>query len=101
MLTPLDYSYSALNCEVTKKIMEKINFTHGGPEFDKKYPEGIPTQVDILGEKGSYSSGLVMFPPGHSGNKVHDLKGSLEHKSQLYLDFLQTDKKEANNFLEN
>lgn len=100
MLTPLDYSYSALNCEITKKIMEKITFTHGGPEFDKKYPEGIPTQVDILGEKGSYSSGLVMFPPGHSGNKVHDLKGSLEHKSQLYLDFLQTDKKEANNFLE-
>lgn len=100
MLTPLDYSYSALDCKVTRSIMEKIKFFHGGPEFDKRYPEGIPSQVDIEMESGKkFSSGLVMFPPGHSANQNHDLKGSLEHKSRLYLDFLQMDKKEADNFL--
>jgi 2-methylcitrate dehydratase len=45
MLTPLDYSYPALQNQVTRKIMEKIEFEHGGSEYDSKYPEGIPTSV--------------------------------------------------------
>lgn len=27
--------------------MEKTGFTHGGKEYDEKYPEGIPTSVKI------------------------------------------------------
>jgi len=27
--------------------MDKISFTHGGKEYDSKYPEGIPTSVKI------------------------------------------------------
>jgi len=27
--------------------MEKTAFSHGGKEYDSKYPEGIPTSIDI------------------------------------------------------
>lgn len=47
MLTPIDYSKNALNNETTRKLMEKIEFAHGGVEYDSKYPEGIPTSVEI------------------------------------------------------
>ncbi len=43
MLTPLDYSKAALRNETTRNIMAKIEFAHGGSEFDKLYPKGIPT----------------------------------------------------------
>jgi len=52
MLTPLDYSYQALNNETTRKIMEKIEFAHGGVEYDSKYPEGIPTSVEFTTKSG-------------------------------------------------
>lgn len=45
MLTPIDYSHSSINNETTKAIMNKIQFAHGGVEYDSKYPEGIPTSV--------------------------------------------------------
>lgn len=45
MLTPLDYSNTALNNPITRKIMDKIEFAHGGVEYDSLYPEGIPTSV--------------------------------------------------------
>lgn len=45
MLTPNDYGKNALYDETTRKIMEKIEFIHGGVEYDTKYPEGIPTSV--------------------------------------------------------
>jgi 2-methylcitrate dehydratase len=32
--------------------MDKINFTHGGKEYDEKYPEGIPTSVKITLKNG-------------------------------------------------
>ncbi len=100
MLTPLDYSYDAMNCPVTRKIMEKISFSHGGKEFDDKYPEGIPSQVDIeLSNGKTLTSGFVMFPPGHSANKTHDLKGTLDYKSRLYLDFCQLSKDKTDDFL--
>lgn len=28
--------------------MDKISFEHGGPEYDVKYPEGIPTSLHIV-----------------------------------------------------
>ena len=67
MLTPLDYGKEALHDEVTKKIMSKIDFQHGGPEYDSKYPEGIPTSLELKTTTGKLlDSGLVMFPGGHA-----------------------------------
>ena len=86
ILTPMDYSYEALQCEITKSLMNKIKFKHGGRDFDSKYPEGIPTQVDIrLGNNKSASSNLVMFPPGHARNTECDLKGILQNKNKTLL----------------
>ena len=45
MLTPNDYGKNALYDETTRKLMGKIEFIHGGVEYDAKYPEGIPTSV--------------------------------------------------------
>lgn len=45
MLEPRDYSYSALYNSTTRKLMEKVTFSHGGPEYDSNYPNGIPTSV--------------------------------------------------------
>lgn len=47
ILTPHDYNQKALFNETTRSLMEKITFEHGGPEYDKKYPDGIPTSVQI------------------------------------------------------
>merc|ERR1711959_514162 len=47
--------------------MAKISFSHGGPEYDAKYPDGIPTSIDITTRGGKkISSGLVMYPSGHA-----------------------------------
>lgn len=55
--------------------MEKISFTHGGEEYDSKYPEGIPTSIRITTSDGKVlDSGLVMFPAGHARNSTADLK---------------------------
>lgn len=54
--------------------MEKTTFTHGGKEFDSKYPEGIPTAVKITLKSGKVlDSSLVMFPSGHARNEECDL----------------------------
>lgn len=45
ILEPKDYSYSALYNPITRRLMEKITFSHGGPEYDAKYPDGIPTSL--------------------------------------------------------
>lgn len=64
--------------------MDKIEFTHGGKEYDDKYPEGIPTSVKITLKNGDVlDSKLVMFPSGHAGNTECDLKGILSHKFKL------------------
>ncbi|MBL7662978.1 MmgE/PrpD family protein [bacterium] len=69
MLLPEDYSYEALQDPARRAIMAKIMFEHGGPEYDAKYPEGIPTSVVITGgDQQKHDSGLVMFPIGHARN---------------------------------
>jgi len=83
MLTPMDYSLANLTNPVTRKIMDKIKFVHGGPEYDAKYPDGIPTTVTIRGGGAEYSSGLVMYPSGHARNTTANLKAILAHKNQL------------------
>merc|ERR1719436_933907 len=83
MLSPMDYSLANLNNPVNRKIMDKIKFVHGGPEYDSRYPDGIPTTVTIKGGGAEYSSGLVMYPSGHARNTTADLKKILAHKNKL------------------
>lgn len=69
MLTPYDYGSKALYDEKTRTLMSKISFEHGGTEYDSKYPEGIPTSIQIRTKGGKdFDSGLVMFPGGHARN---------------------------------
>ncbi|HED53281.1 MAG TPA: hypothetical protein ENJ00_03665 [Phycisphaerales bacterium] len=84
MLEPKDYSDSAIHDSRTRAIMDKIEFAHGGPSYDEKYPDGIPTSVHIIDSDGSaYDSGLVMYPGGHARNKTVDLEDVLNHKFQI------------------
>jgi 2-methylcitrate dehydratase len=81
MLTPYDYGHEALNDKLTRSIMETIEFEHGGPEFDSRYPDGIPTSVDIhLADGQIFKSGLVMYPSGHARERDSDLRAILDHK---------------------
>ena len=84
MLTPMDYSQTALVDETTKKLMQKIDFSHGGPEYDSKYPEGIPTSLELYLKDGTtLDSGLVMFPGGHSRCTNISAKEVLGHKFKV------------------
>ena len=47
MLLPADYGKNALFNEVTRNLMGKIEFEHGGAEYDSQYPKGIPTSISI------------------------------------------------------
>jgi 2-methylcitrate dehydratase len=81
MLVPDDYSNTAIANPLTRRLMDRIEFRHGGPEYDKKYPDGIPTTVEIDHTTlGHLSSGLVMYPEGHARNKSGHLDALLEHK---------------------
>jgi 2-methylcitrate dehydratase len=100
ILTPFDYSYEALKCSQTRELMGKISFVHGGKEYDDKYPEGIPTKLDITLTNGKqYSSGLVMFPSGHSKNTTSDLNGILENKNKILLSYSSNDASYVSSFL--
>lgn len=81
MLLPNDYDESALHDTLTRELIDKIEFRHGGREYDEKYPDGIPTTIDIAhDELGTLSSGLVMYPLGHARNTSGQLTSVLEHK---------------------
>lgn len=81
MLLPIDYSRSALHDATTRKLMNLIEFAHGGKEYDDKYPDGIPTSIVITGEDGKeYDSGFIMYPAGHARNTNNDLEAILKHK---------------------
>lgn len=47
MLLPDDYSPKSIHDSTIRDLMKKIEFQHGGPEYDAKYPEGIPTSIKI------------------------------------------------------
>lgn len=84
MLTPYDYSQDAVFNPETRALMEKIGFEHGGPQYDAKYPDGIPTSVVITAQNGHVAdSGLVMYPAGHARNTTADLANILSHKFSL------------------
>jgi 2-methylcitrate dehydratase len=64
--------------------MSKCTFSHGGSDYDKKYPEGIPTSISIALKNGKkFESGLVMFPSGHARNTNANLKDLLSYKNNL------------------
>lgn len=85
MLSPYDYQVSdtAIFHPTTRQLMEKIEFRHGGPEYDAKYPDGIPTSLEIRAGGKTYASGLVMYPAGHARNTTADLRDILRHKFGL------------------
>ena len=73
MLVPDDYNQDALCNPRTRRWMERIEFVHGGAAYDGKYPDGIPTTLEIEHRSvGTLSSGLVMYPLGHAR---HDGQG--------------------------
>ena len=63
--------------------MEKIEFEHGGEEYDRRYPDGIPTSIVIhMNDESQFESGLIMYPSGHARNATADLNSILESKFQ-------------------
>ena len=84
MLAPVDYGKGALVNPATRYLMEKISFEHGGPEYDAKYPDGIPTSMVVKLNDGTVlDSGFVMYPGGHARNTTADLGSILAHKWNL------------------
>ncbi|AIE85018.1 MmgE/PrpD family protein [Fimbriimonas ginsengisoli] len=85
MLSPYDYGQEAIQNPATRAIMARIEFEHGGPEYDARYPDGIPTSVVITTDDGrTLDSGLVMYPGGHARNTTADLKAILGKKFAMH-----------------
>jgi len=85
MLLPRDFDGKSLHDPLTRALMAKMSFEHGGAEYDAKYPDGIPTSMVIVDDEGTeHDSGLVMYPGGHARNGAGpdtvDLNAILEHK---------------------
>jgi 2-methylcitrate dehydratase len=84
MLMPEDYDDAALFHPLTRTLMEKIEFRHGDAEYDRRYPDGIPTSLEIEHHTlGKLASGMVMYPEGHARNTSGNLDRLLEHKFRL------------------
>ena len=84
MLEPADYSRDAIADPLTRSIMDKIEFRHGGPDYDARYPDGIPTSVIVTDSAGRrHDSGLVMYPAGHARNTSAPLDDILAHKFRM------------------
>jgi 2-methylcitrate dehydratase len=83
MLMPADYDAAALADPLTRRIIEKIEFVHGGPEYDAKYPDGIPTTLEMtFAGREPLTSGLVMYPEGAARSQVQTLGriGGRQHR---------------------
>jgi 2-methylcitrate dehydratase len=83
MLMPADYDDAALFHPLTRALMQRIEFVHGGAEYDRRYPDGIPTSLEIEHvQLGTLASGLVMYPEGHARNTSGNLERLLARKFQ-------------------
>lgn len=101
MLSPYDYGKDALYEKDTRALMSKITFTHGGPEYDAKYPDGIPTAIDITLKSGKkIASGMVMYPSGHARNTSADLKKILAYKARMLGDIVFEDRSTVDAFVQ-
>jgi 2-methylcitrate dehydratase PrpD len=86
MLAPADYAEddTALFHPLTRQLMRHIDFRHGGPDYDRGYPDGLPTTVEVVHAKlGPLTSGLVMYPAGHARCESENLTELLERKVRL------------------
>ena len=84
MLSPHDYGPDAIKDPATRALMAKIDFAHGGPEYDRRYPDGIPTSLVMTLDDGkTLDSGLVMYPSGHARNTTANLNDILAAKFRL------------------
>ncbi|MFO0827140.1 MAG: MmgE/PrpD family protein [Phycisphaerales bacterium] len=84
MLSPYDYDPNAIKHPLTRALMAKIDFAHGGAEYDRRYPDGIPTSLVItMNDGATFDSGLVMYPAGHARNTTANLKDILHAKARL------------------
>jgi 2-methylcitrate dehydratase len=84
MLSPYDYDQAAIFNTSTRNLMDRISFEHGGPDYDARYPDGIPTSLVITDAAGKeHDSGLVMYPGGHARNTTANLGDILAHKFGL------------------
>ncbi len=103
MLSPYDYRVddSAIFHPLTRSLMERIDFRHGGPEYDARYPEGIPTSVVIEDTaRRRYDSGLVMYPAGHARNTTADLDTILGQKWRMLGEIAVEDAVEADSLIQ-
>jgi 2-methylcitrate dehydratase len=67
MLLPDDYADAAIADPAVAALIAKLEIVHGGPDFDARYPEGIPTRVEIdHAALGRLDGGFVLFPQGHA-----------------------------------
>ena len=67
MLVPEDYSDHAIADPAVARIIERIEIVHGGSDYDRRYPAGIPTSVEIEHDTlGRRASDLVVHPLGHA-----------------------------------
>ncbi len=81
MLLPADYDEAALRHPLTRSLIERIDFLHGGPEYDALYPDGIPTSLEIEHAKlGKVAGELVMYPEGHARNTSGNFSSLLQFK---------------------
>ncbi len=92
ILLPEDYDDDSLFHPTTRDLMQKIEFVHGGVPYDDRYPDGIPTTLEIRHRSlGEVSSGLVMYPQGHARNTSEDLRDHLQHKFKKLVSLGVTD----------
>jgi len=67
MLLPDDYSDDAIVDPAIARLIGRMEIVHGGPDYDARYPEGIPTSVTVEhATLGTLGGGLVAFPLGHA-----------------------------------
>lgn len=99
MLLPEDYNEESLFSERKRELMSRIEFEHGGAEYDEKYPEGIPTSVEITNRNNKkFDSGLIMYPGGHSANDDVNLHDILQYKF-MKMGKLAMDQEELTHFV--
>jgi 2-methylcitrate dehydratase len=94
MLSPYDYAEDerAIFHPLTRALMKKIAFEQGGPEYDKRYPDGIPTSIVITTADGKkHDTGMIMYPAGHARNTTANLRDILAHKFKLLGDLAVAD----------
>lgn len=84
-LGPLDFNKKALCDEVTCSLMNKVDVISGDKAYNKHYPEGLPSNLNIYFKDGSmFSSGMTKFPCGHAQNQTVDTDIMLLNKFSVF-----------------